>query len=165
MLRSVDFELLAAPDNLDAAIRARFEPIGGIDLPAPRDQMREPPDFNDNQSTENSRRGLAGAGGHPANLGNPEKHSPSGTLMDEAVTHHMATIKDLGRTRSLAPHPPLLPRAGLSPPGRDATGGWSRAYRKSPWVVLIHHLSINPRQCSRIGSLVIFRCQQERDST
>ena len=32
--------------NLAAAIRARFAPLGGIELPeAPRGPMREPPDF------------------------------------------------------------------------------------------------------------------------
>ena len=32
--------------NLAAAIRARFAPLGGVELPAiPRDPMREPPSF------------------------------------------------------------------------------------------------------------------------
>ena len=36
----------AAPVNLPSAIRARFAPIGGVDLPkTPRDPMREPPAF------------------------------------------------------------------------------------------------------------------------
>lgn len=36
----------APPANLAAAIRARFAPLGGVDLPeAPREPMREPPDF------------------------------------------------------------------------------------------------------------------------
>jgi plasmid stability protein len=34
------------PTNLVAAIRARFAPLGGVDLPeVPREAMREPPDF------------------------------------------------------------------------------------------------------------------------
>ncbi len=34
------------PSNLAAAIRARFAPLGGVDLPElPREPMREPPDF------------------------------------------------------------------------------------------------------------------------
>ncbi|MGD9537567.1 MAG: plasmid stabilization protein [Alphaproteobacteria bacterium] len=34
------------PTNLAAAIRARFAPLGGVDLPeVPREPMREPPDF------------------------------------------------------------------------------------------------------------------------
>lgn len=34
------------PANLAAAIRSRFAPLGGVDLPeAPREPMREPPDF------------------------------------------------------------------------------------------------------------------------
>jgi plasmid stability protein len=36
----------APPANLAAAIRARFAPLGGVDLPeVPREPMREPPDF------------------------------------------------------------------------------------------------------------------------
>jgi plasmid stability protein len=36
----------APPANLAATIRARFAPLGGVDLPAPpRGPMREPPDF------------------------------------------------------------------------------------------------------------------------
>ncbi|HEX4505206.1 MAG TPA: plasmid stabilization protein [Alphaproteobacteria bacterium] len=35
------------PANLAAAIRARFAPLGGLELPeVPRDSMREPPDFS-----------------------------------------------------------------------------------------------------------------------
>jgi plasmid stability protein len=34
------------PTNLAAAIRARFAPLGGFDLPIePREPMRDPPDF------------------------------------------------------------------------------------------------------------------------
>ncbi len=34
------------PANLAAAIRARFAPLGGVDLPeVPREPMREPPDM------------------------------------------------------------------------------------------------------------------------
>lgn len=36
------------PTNLAAAIRARFAPLGGVDLPeVPRQPMREPPDFDE----------------------------------------------------------------------------------------------------------------------
>jgi plasmid stability protein len=36
----------ASPTNLAEAIRARFEPLGGVDLPeAPREPMRQPPSF------------------------------------------------------------------------------------------------------------------------
>ncbi|HEX2887267.1 FitA-like ribbon-helix-helix domain-containing protein [Vineibacter terrae] len=36
------------PGNLAAAIRARFAPLGGVDLPeAPREPMREPPAFDE----------------------------------------------------------------------------------------------------------------------
>ena len=36
------------PANLAAAIRARFAPLGGVELPdAPREPMREPPDFGE----------------------------------------------------------------------------------------------------------------------
>jgi len=35
------------PANLASAIRARFEPLGGIELPeVPREKMREPPAFD-----------------------------------------------------------------------------------------------------------------------
>jgi len=34
------------PVNLAVAIRARFAPLGGVELPeTPRDPLREPPDF------------------------------------------------------------------------------------------------------------------------
>lgn len=34
------------PANLAVSIRARFAPLGGVDLPdVPRESMREPPDF------------------------------------------------------------------------------------------------------------------------
>jgi len=34
------------PSNLAAAIRRRFAPLGGVELPdVPREPMREPPDF------------------------------------------------------------------------------------------------------------------------
>jgi antitoxin FitA len=37
-----------APANLAAAIRARFAPLGGVELPTePRGPMREPPDFGE----------------------------------------------------------------------------------------------------------------------
>lgn len=36
----------ARPTNLAAAIRKRFAPLGGVELPeSPREPMREPPDF------------------------------------------------------------------------------------------------------------------------
>jgi len=36
----------AQPANLAAAIRKRFAPLGGVELPdVPREAMREPPDF------------------------------------------------------------------------------------------------------------------------
>ncbi|MBN9560855.1 MAG: plasmid stabilization protein [Alphaproteobacteria bacterium] len=36
----------AQPSNLAAAIRKRFAPLGGVELPdMPRGAMREPPDF------------------------------------------------------------------------------------------------------------------------
>jgi plasmid stability protein len=36
----------AQPSNLASAIRARFAPLGGVELPeTPRDKMREPPAF------------------------------------------------------------------------------------------------------------------------
>ena len=38
----------APPANLAAAIRARFAPLGGVELPdVPREPMREPPDFGE----------------------------------------------------------------------------------------------------------------------
>jgi antitoxin FitA len=46
ILRSALNQELARPPNLAAAIRARFAPLGGLDLPeVPRESMREPPDF------------------------------------------------------------------------------------------------------------------------
>ena len=37
-----------APGNLYDAIRARFEPLGGVELePVPREPMREPPTFDE----------------------------------------------------------------------------------------------------------------------
>jgi len=36
------------PVDLATAIRARFAPLGGVDLPeVPRESMREPPDFGE----------------------------------------------------------------------------------------------------------------------
>jgi antitoxin FitA len=36
----------AQPNKLGAAIRKRFQPLGGVELPdVPREPMREPPDF------------------------------------------------------------------------------------------------------------------------
>ena len=36
----------SVPTDLAAAIRARFSPLGGVDLPeTPREPMRDPPDF------------------------------------------------------------------------------------------------------------------------
>lgn len=36
----------AVPGNLAAAIRARFAPLGGVELPVmPREPMRDPPSF------------------------------------------------------------------------------------------------------------------------
>jgi plasmid stability protein len=38
----------APPANLAAAIRARFAPLGGVELPkVTREPMREPPDFGE----------------------------------------------------------------------------------------------------------------------
>ncbi len=38
----------APPRNLAAAIRARFAPLGGVELPvAPREPIREPPRFDE----------------------------------------------------------------------------------------------------------------------
>lgn len=46
ILRTVLSREQAQPTNLTATIRARFAPLGGVDLPdIPRDPMREPPDF------------------------------------------------------------------------------------------------------------------------
>lgn len=46
ILRTVLSREQAQPTNLAATIRARFAPLGGVDLPdIPRDPMREPPDF------------------------------------------------------------------------------------------------------------------------
>ncbi|MGE4482448.1 FitA-like ribbon-helix-helix domain-containing protein [Acidocella sp.] len=46
ILRTVLSREQAQPTNLAATIRARFAPLGGVDLPdIPRDPVREPPDF------------------------------------------------------------------------------------------------------------------------
>lgn len=46
ILRTVLNREHVQPTNLVAAIRARFAPLGGVDLPdVPRGAMREPPDF------------------------------------------------------------------------------------------------------------------------
>jgi plasmid stability protein len=46
ILRTALSQERAPPANLAAAIRARFAPLGGVDLPeVPREPMREPPDF------------------------------------------------------------------------------------------------------------------------
>jgi plasmid stability protein len=46
ILRTALFREPAQPSNLAAAIRKRFEPLGGVELPEmPREAMREPPDF------------------------------------------------------------------------------------------------------------------------
>ena len=46
ILRTVLNREHGQPTNLVAAIRARFAPLGGVDLPdVPREAMREPPDF------------------------------------------------------------------------------------------------------------------------
>ncbi len=46
ILRTVLNHEQAQPTNLAAAIRARFEPLGGVELPeVPREAMRKPPDF------------------------------------------------------------------------------------------------------------------------
>jgi plasmid stability protein len=46
ILRTTLNRMPAPPVNLAAAIRARFAPIGGVELPEiPREPMREPPDF------------------------------------------------------------------------------------------------------------------------
>ena len=42
----------AQPSNLAAAIRKRFAPLGGVELPdVPREAMREPPDFGSRSSS------------------------------------------------------------------------------------------------------------------
>jgi plasmid stability protein len=47
ILRLALAEERAAPQDLGLAIRRRFAPLGGVDLPsAPRESMREPPSFN-----------------------------------------------------------------------------------------------------------------------
>jgi plasmid stability protein len=47
ILRIALAEEQAAPQDLGMAIRRRFAPFGGIELPtAPRDPMREPPEFD-----------------------------------------------------------------------------------------------------------------------
>ena len=51
----------AAPRNLARAIRARIEPLGGVDLELPpREPMREPPDFDRRSGgvARDDRRGL-----------------------------------------------------------------------------------------------------------
>jgi plasmid stability protein len=46
ILRSALNRAPAQPVNLAAAIRARFAPLGGVELPEiPREPMRDPPDF------------------------------------------------------------------------------------------------------------------------
>jgi antitoxin FitA len=46
ILRLALAEERAAPQDLGLAIRRRFAPLGGVDLPsAPREPMREPPSF------------------------------------------------------------------------------------------------------------------------
>jgi len=47
ILRSVLNREMAPPANLAAAIRARFAPLGGVDLPeVPREPVRAPPIFD-----------------------------------------------------------------------------------------------------------------------
>jgi plasmid stability protein len=47
ILRSALNHEVLPPGNLADAIRARFAPLGGFDLPeVPRDAMREPPAFD-----------------------------------------------------------------------------------------------------------------------
>jgi plasmid stability protein len=47
ILRSVLNQETAPPVNLADAIRARFAPLGGFDIPeVPREPMREPPAFD-----------------------------------------------------------------------------------------------------------------------
>ena len=44
ILRTALSRAPTSPENLAAAIRARFAPLGGVDLPKmPREPMREPP--------------------------------------------------------------------------------------------------------------------------
>ena len=46
ILRSALGRSLARPANLAASIRARFAPLGGVELPRiPREPMRDPPTF------------------------------------------------------------------------------------------------------------------------
>jgi plasmid stability protein len=46
ILRTALSQQPVPPKNLAAAIRARFAPLGGVDLPEiRREPMREPPDF------------------------------------------------------------------------------------------------------------------------
>lgn len=48
ILRAALNRQTAHQGNLAAAIRARFAPLGGVDMPAvPRDPMREPPVFDE----------------------------------------------------------------------------------------------------------------------
>ena len=48
ILRSALSNESARRGNLAASIRARFAPLGGVDLPlAPRDPMRAPPTFDE----------------------------------------------------------------------------------------------------------------------
>jgi antitoxin FitA len=48
ILRSALNREAPRPGNLAVAIRARFEPLGGVDLPeAPREPMRVPPSFDE----------------------------------------------------------------------------------------------------------------------
>jgi antitoxin FitA len=47
ILRSVLNQEVGPPVDLASAIRARFAPLGGLDLPEqPRGPMREPPNFD-----------------------------------------------------------------------------------------------------------------------
>ena len=46
ILRTALARETSKPANLAVAIRKRFAPLGGVDLPdVPREAMREPPDF------------------------------------------------------------------------------------------------------------------------
>ncbi len=48
ILRSALSREPARPGNLAASIRARFAPLGGVELPTiPREPMREPPSFDE----------------------------------------------------------------------------------------------------------------------